>query len=207
MRSNRRKVVILSLLAVAIISAGWLFGIAPQISDASQANGRRLTVLSENATNEATLRKLKTDYVGMDGIRIQLSLLKVSVPSRQEISTLITELNSLANSNKVTVSSITVNEAKPYAQVAATTNSLITSNNFVVIPVQFSITGGYSNVLEFVHEVQVGSRLFLISNFSSTGATDAKAVAVRGTKSGPNSFQKVDATIGGYVYVLINGSK
>ena len=37
--------------------------------------------------------------------------------------------------------------------------------------------------------------------------TDAKAVAIRGNKSGPNVLQKVDATVGGYVYVLISGSK
>ncbi|MBI3430403.1 MAG: hypothetical protein HY050_10225 [Actinobacteria bacterium] len=209
----------LSLLIVVVVVAGWLIGIAPQLANASRANADREAVLKQNSTNEATLRKLKNDYVGIDEIRTQLALLKVSVPSSGEISTFVTELNSLANTNRVTVRSITVNDAKPYTPAAATsngaagtnnpptTNPRITSNNFIVIPVQFSVTGDYSNVLEFVHEVQVGSRLFLISNLSSTGATDAKAVVVRGNKSGPNAFQKVDATVGGYVYVLLGGAK
>ena len=220
MKSGRIRVIGLSILLVVVILAGWLIGIAPQLADASSANASRAAVLSQNATNEATLRKLKDDYAGIDGIRKELSTLKVAVPSSAEISTFVTELNTLANSHKITVRSITVNDAKPYTPVAApaanspagtnkppVTNPRITSSNFIVIPVQFSVTGDYSSVLDFVHEVQIGSRLFLISNLSSMGSTDAKAVAVRGKQSGPNVLQKVDATVGGYVYVLVDGQK
>lgn len=220
MKSGKTRLIALSLLLVVVIVAGWLIGIAPQLADASAANSSRVAVLSQNATNEALLRQLKADYVGIEGIRNQLSVLRAAVPASAEISTFVTELNTLAIANKVTVRSITVNDAKPYIPLAAApanssaesstplvTNPKITSTNFIVIPVQFSLTGNYSNVLEFVHEVQVGSRLFLISNLSSMGATDAKAVPVRGSKSGPNALQKVDATVGGYIYVLIGGTK
>lgn len=207
---------------MVVIIAGWLVGIAPQLADASSANANRANVLAQNVANEAILRKLKSDYVGIDVLRKELSVLKIAVPSSGEISTFVTELNTLANTHKVIVRSITVNDAKPYTPVAPaavtpgsgtsvastpiTTNPRITSSNFIVIPVQFSVTGDYSRVLDFVHEVQVGPRLFLISNLSSMGATDAKAVTSRG-QSGPNPLQKVDATVGGYVYVLLDGQK
>lgn len=216
------RVVALIVLLVVVIIAGWLVGIAPQLADASSANANRANVLAQNVANEAILRKLKLDYVGIDALREELSLLKIAVPSSGEISTFVTELNFLANTHKVTVRSITVNDAKPYTPVAPaavtpgsgtseastplTTNPRITSSNFIVIPVQFSVTGDYSRVLNFVHEVQVGPRLFLISNLSSMGATDAKAVT-SGGQSGPNILQKVDATVGGYVYVLLDGQK
>lgn len=208
MISDRIKIVVLSLLLALVTAAGWLVGIAPQLADASGTNANRAAVLSQNAINEAALRKLKVDYAAISEIRAQLSALRVSVPASGEFSTFVTELNLLANSHKVTVRSITVNEAKPYTPVAGpATNPRITSNNFIVVPVQFSVTGDYSSVLNFVHEVQVGARLFLISNLSSMGATDGKAVAVHGNKSGPNVLQKVDATVGGYVYVLIGERK
>ena len=220
MKSSRVKVVALSLLMAVVIVAGWLIGIAPELSDAATANRNRAAVLSQNMASEVKLRKLKQDYVGIDEFRKQLSILKVSVPASGEISTFVTELNTLANRQKVTVRSITVNDAKPYTPVAApaantpggssnppTTNPRITSSNFIVVPVQFSVTGDYSSVLEFVHEVQVGVRLFLISNLSSTGATDGKAVAINGKKSGPKVLQKVDAMVGGYIYVLLDRAK
>lgn len=216
------RVVALIVLLMVVIIAGWLVGIAPQLADASSANANRANVLAQNVANEAILRKLKSDYVGIDALRKELSVLKIAVPSSGEISTFVTELNTLANTHKVIVRSITVNDAKPYTPVAPaavtpgsgnsvastpiTTNPRITSSNFIVIPVQFSVTGDYSRVLDFVHEVQVGPRLFLISNLSSMGATDAKAVTSDG-QSGPNPLQKVDATVGGYVYVLLDGQK
>lgn len=209
----------LSFLLVVVVIVGWLVGIAPQLADASSANANRAAVLAQNAANEAILRKLKADYVGIDGFRKELSILKVAVPSSAEISTFVTELNQLANTHRVTVRSITVNDAKAYAPAApapgggtsgasipVTTNPRITSSNFIVIPVQFSVTGDYSKVLDFVHEVQVGSRLFLISNLSSVGETDAQAVTSIG-ESGPNALQKVQATVGGYIYVLLDGQK
>lgn len=214
MKSSRARVVVLSLLLVVVIIAGWLVGIAPQLADAASANARRVAVLNQNAANEVILRKLKADYVGIDELRKRLATLKVAVPASAEISTFVTELNSLANAHRVTVRAITVNDAKSYTPITSapggsseastpiTTNPRITSNNFVVIPVQFSLTGDYSRVLDFVHEVQVGPRLFLISNLSSMGATDAKAVTSDG-RSGPNILQKVDATVGGYIYVLL----
>lgn len=219
MKSSRMRSLALSFLLVVVIIAGWLVGIAPQLADASNANANRATVLTQNAANEAILRKLKTDYAGIDELRKELSVLKVAVPSSAEISTFVTELNQLANTHRVTVRSITVNDAKAYAPAAltpgngtseasipVTTNPRITSSNFIVIPVQFSVTGDYSKVLDFVHEVQVGPRLFLVSNLSSMGATDAKAVT-SGGQSGLNPLQEVDATVGGYVYVLLDGQK
>lgn len=202
-----------------MIIAGWLVGIAPQLADASSANANRAAVLKQNAANEVILRKLKADYIGIDGLRKELSVLKLAVPSSGEISTFVTELNQIANRHRVTVRSISVNDAKAYApavstpgggtseaSIPVTTNPRITSNNFIVIPVQFSVTGDYSKVLDFVHEVQVGPRLFLISNLSSMGATDAKAVTSN-RESGRNVLQKVQATLGGYVYVLLDGGK
>lgn len=220
MKSGRVKSLALTSLLIVVLIAGWLVGIAPQLADATSANANRTAVLAQNVANQAILRKLKSDYVGIDGLRKELSVLKVAVPTSAEISTFVTELNTLANTHKVTVRSITVNDAKPYAPVAPvattpgngtggantpiTTNPRITSSNFVVIPVQFSVTGDYSKVLDFVHEVQVGPRLFLVSNLSSMGATDAKAVT-RSGQAGPNPLQKVDATVGGYVYVILDG--
>jgi Tfp pilus assembly protein PilO len=86
--------------------------------------------------------------------------------------------------------------AAPTAPTAppAVTNSKITAANFIAIPIQLSLAGAYSNVLDFVNGLQMGPRLFLVTTFS-TSASSATAGA-----------GAVDATVGGFVYVVLDAN-
>lgn len=214
MNKNKTWVMGAVLAIVLIIGGGWLVGIRPQMSAIADANQKRATVQLQNATSQALLVKLRKDYEGIDKLNQQLNLLRVAVPSSAQISTFVTELNTLASSHQIIVKSISVSDAKPYSPSVATTgsaqsaatNSKITSANFILIPVQLSVSGPYAKVLDFVHQVQIGSRLFFVSMLSSSGSTDTKgtANAKRPTAATP---EKVDATIGGLVYVLLDSSQ
>jgi len=59
-------------------------------------------------------------------------------------------------------------------------------------------------VLDFVHDVQTGSRLFFVSTLTTTGSTTAAGVANAAKASKVVIPEKVDATVGGFVYVLLN---
>jgi Tfp pilus assembly protein PilO len=84
--------------------------------------------------------------------------------------------------------------AAPTAPVLVT-NSKITAANFIAIPVQLSIKGPYSNVLEFVRGLQTGPRLFLVTTMSTKPPGDKASAG------------SVDASVGGLVYVLLaNGA-
>lgn len=199
---------------VAIVGGGWLIGIQPQLTIIASANQNRANVEIQNATNEALLARLKKDYQGIDDLKKQLDSLRVAVPADAEMSTFVTELNTLASSHQITVKSITVSDAKPYTPAAtpsngtrqAGTNPKITAANFVVIPVQFSITGTYAKVLDFVHDVQTGPRLFLVATLSSTASVNSPGVATA-KKASATTRGTVDATIGGFVYVLLDSAK
>jgi Tfp pilus assembly protein PilO len=80
--------------------------------------------------------------------------------------------------------------AAPTAPVLVT-NAKITAANFVAIPIQLSISGPYSRVLDFVRGLQTGPRLFLVTTLTTTSPKDKPDV-------GP-----VDAEVGGLVYVLL----
>lgn len=197
---------------VVIVAAGWFIGVSPQLAVATSASNDRSNVMAANARNEILLAKLKRDYENIDALKNQVLTLQKSVPTSADISSFVTELNTLANARKVTLKSINVSDAKPYTpatQAAAKagasdpqTNPKITSTNFVVIPVQIGITGDYTKVLDFVNDVQQGQRLFLVSALSSMGATNSKGVKGSPTMSGGS--QKVDSSITGFIYVLLN---
>lgn len=214
MKKNRMWVLGSILVMMVTVGGGWLVGIAPQLAVAAHANSDRANVMSANTRNEILLAKLKRDYQNIDALNSQVSTLRESVPTSADISSFVTELNTLANARKVTLKSIAVSDAKPYtpttqassakSKTASTpqTNPKITSANFVTIPVQIAVTGDYGKVLDFVNDVQLGRRLFLVSTLSSMGATSSKGVKGSPTTSGGS--QKVDSSIGGYIYVLLN---
>lgn len=212
MSKNRLWLIGAALIMVVIAGGGWLIGIQPQLSAASLADQTRVNVEAQNAGHEALLIKLKKDYEGIEALKGQLAALRIAVPASAEMPSFVTELNSLAGSHNVTVKSITVADAKPYAPVPATgggtsntpANSRINAENFVAIPVQLAVTGPYANVLDFVHDVQTSARLFLVATLSTTGSTHSKGSVSRPTTSGPDT---VDATVGGFVYVLLDNGK
>lgn len=214
MNKNRMWVIGSILAIVATLAGGWVIGIAPQVSAAALANSQRLTLMQSNAKNEVLLAKLKRDYQNIDALKNEVVTLQKSIPTSADVSSFVTELNSLANARKVTLKSITVSDAKAYtptnqstpgksvASGSAQTNPKIGTKNFVTIPVAIGVTGDYGKVLDFVNDVQLGLRLFLVSALSTTGSTNSKGVKGNPTTSGGS--QKVDSTITGYMYVLLS---
>lgn len=68
-------------------------------------------------------------------------------------------------------------------------NPLISSSNLVTIPLEVGVKGGMSQVIDFVHRVQTGKRLFLVN-------------AIHGGSDGAAEAQ--DYSVSGYVYVVID---
>lgn len=64
------------------------------------------------------------------------------------------------------------------------TNPLVTPGNFVAIPVSIEFNGTSSAVLHFVHGLQSGDRLFLITELSTEPAADAASAQLLGKVSG-----------------------
>jgi Tfp pilus assembly protein PilO len=76
----------------------------------------------------------------------------------------------------------------PMAGMPPVTNTLISPANFAAIPVDLTVEGGYTNVLDFVEGLQTGSRLFLVTALSTAASTQGTGV---------------DGKISGLIYVLI----
>ena len=204
------------LLIIAIIAGGWFLEISPQRAITSNLNSERANVLALNSKNQLLLTQLKKEYQNIAPLKSQLDLLNRSIPPTANVSAFISELNSTANTYNVTIKSIVVSDAKPYAlaaQAPATngtkeppapdSNLKINSANFVIIPLQISISGKDADVLDFVNGIQKGQRLFLISTFTSAGSIGSNATSTIPpiSKKAPGL---VDASVGGFIYVLLD---
>lgn len=214
MNKSRFWVVAAILATVVTIAGGWFIGISPQLAAATSAKADRSQVMAANARNQILLAKLKRDYRNIDALKNQILTLQESVPPQADIPSFVTELNTLANARGVTLKSFSVSDAKPYTPIArnstgennlsgsAQTNPKITSNNFFPIPVQIAVSGDYGKVLDFVNDVQLGRRLFLVSALSSMGATNSKGAKGSPTTSGAGA--RVDSSVSGFIYVLLS---
>lgn len=75
------------------------------------------------------------------------------------------------------------------APVAGATTTEITPSNFAAFPLQVTVLGSYSQVLNFVARLQSGDRLFLVDGLNTVAA--------------PGEPGLVNATISGLVYSLV----
>lgn len=86
--------------------------------------------------------------------------------------------------------------AEPTAPVATApelvTDPQITAANFSSIPVTVTVKGSYEQARAFLGRLQQGSRLFLVTNFASSGSSEGGS-----TNAVPDQW-----TVGGLVYVL-----
>lgn len=88
------------------------------------------------------------------------------------------------------------------AALAPTPSPLVTAANFVSVPVSLTVDGSYGSVLDFLEGLQKGTRLVMVTTFSTTGAV-AGPVGDTTEAAAPASSDQVTAKISGLLYVLL----
>jgi len=212
--------VIAALSAVVVVVLGFVVGVQPQLSAASTAEEQTGSVGEQNDAIRATIAQLQADQADLSGHQAELATLQAAVPATASLSAFIDSVNALAGSSSVTVSGLTTADAVAYLPAPAAvvpeaaaptegataapvapappvapelvTDPLVTSSNFSYVPVSVTVTGSYSQALEFLSQLRAAERLFGLTAFASAGESSGS------TGSGvPDSW-----TVTGNVYVL-----
>lgn len=196
-----------AVLAMAVIVLfGFLVGVQPQLAAAATAHENAAAARAKNAASANGLAVLKRDYATLDVLKQQRDALRQAIPSGTDMSSFIAEIHSLEVANGVSLTAFTVTDGQAYlpakaaapaapgaeapaASPAAASSAGVNSKNFTLMPIQLTVTGQYGKVLDFVHGLQTGTRLMLVTTYSSS------AVAA-------GSSPDVSASIGGFAYVL-----
>jgi Tfp pilus assembly protein PilO len=266
MDRNRLWMLGAAVLICAIAVLGWLLGIAPKLSEASAANTERANVEVQNATYHNQLAALKTQFENIGDLKSKLAGLREAVPAEPEIPALIGQLGAIGQQHEVTLTSIIVSDAQPYAPevraapapveatpagttaapaagapaagteaaaadtgaaaastpaapaapappatpvvpVSAEAQARVTAGNFVAVPISLSVAGGYDNVLAFIEGLQKGTRLAMVTTFTTSAADPSAAPAAVGENGTPPAgTDRVTATISAFVYVVLDTS-
>ncbi|QQD76022.1 type 4a pilus biogenesis protein PilO [Curtobacterium sp. YC1] len=195
MNRNRLSLVVALVAIGAVLAGAWFLGVQPQLAQAADHSTQQTDIDATNARNRAELARLEKASEELGATKAELDVLRASVPSTPSTAALLTQLNNAAGASGVTVTAITIGDAKAYDPVAAApasepspsttatptaeptpsapaplTDPAVTGANFVVIPVTAAVKGSYDQALAFTKAVQSGQRLFLVTGIASTSS-------------------------------------
>lgn len=189
------------LLIAAVVSAvvllmGWFVGISPKLDEMNAANEQRANVEAQNVGYQTTIDQLKKDSDQLDTFKDDLKELQVQLPPDGELSTFLGQLHDLEVKSGVQLTSFSANTGVPFSSVPNGTDTvqspLVNEENLIVISVELKVTGTREQVLNFVQDLQLGERLFLVNTLNLQVGSDAE--------------QGYTGSISGFVYVLVDPS-
>ena len=178
MNGNRIWVFVTALLAVGAVALSWFLGASPLLAHAAATDTERAGVEAVNASKLAELQEMKLQFADLENLTEELQALRGSIPGAVDTDYVAALLSQFQASSGAVVSLVTFGEAIQYGIPVAgegettaapapasgpqATGSLATS--LYTVPVTITFNGvGIANVMEFVRQMQTGSRLFLVT--------------------------------------------
>lgn len=196
---NRMWAIISVMVAAAILAGGWFIGAAPLLAAKGAAEAQLAAAQQTNQQHVATLQALKAASEDLPALMKRAKELEAAIPSNLESSPLITAINALAEETGVTITAIRIEDGVSYQVPAADgsqegapnplTDARITGDNFVLVPLSLEVVGALPNVMAFIHGIQTGERLVLVTKLDT--AVDGEGATT------------YTSTISGTTYVLV----
>jgi hypothetical protein len=118
--STRLWVIGAAILMVAILALGYFVGVSPKLAEASAAAAQMQQADSQNASEQATVDKLRGEYNNMSALTAKLATLQLAIPSTPDGNGMVQEISAAASQSGVQFTSITFGEPVPFASSAST---------------------------------------------------------------------------------------
>jgi Tfp pilus assembly protein PilO len=210
MEKNRIFLIGAVLAMAVIVLFGFLIGVQPQLAAAAAAQENAAAARAKNAASANVLAGLKRDYATLDVLKQQRDALRKAIPASTDMSSFIAEIHVLQVDHGVALTAFNVTDGQAYLPAKAATPATapaatpatapaatavpassagVTSKNFTLMPIQLTVSGQNAKVLNFVHGLQTGTRLMLVTTLSISPVA-------------AGSSSEVSASIGGFAYVL-----
>jgi Tfp pilus assembly protein PilO len=208
------------LVTSVIVVLGVLLGIQPQLESMNAAQMSRAAVEVTNAEHVALLARLKHDFKNIDTLSTTAQVLAESVPSGSAMPELVDELDAHAVQAGLTLTGMSVSEARAYVPVVpvaavpsadaaapveapAAEAGLVTTGTTPVATTTTEITA--SNFAAFPLKVNVKGSYAQVLAFVARLQSGSRLFLVDGlnTVTVDGEPDVVNATISGLVYSLV----
>ena len=181
--SNRIWILAAAVICIAVIGLGYFVGVAPKLTEASQADAERVAIDQQNAIYESDLAALIEQFENIDAIRAELEVLQRSLPADDGGEQFIRQLDVAAAANAVAITEYLQETPVVYGDFAAEAVASpeaaapLSGGTLLGIPFTLKVTSASPDALfAFLGDVQAGERLFVVSKLDLVSAAEGKAV-------------------------------
>ncbi|HEX4392382.1 MAG TPA: hypothetical protein VH084_12720 [Mycobacterium sp.] len=231
MNSDRLWVIAAVAVMVVIAIGGWFVGVSPIVAQGAAADSQTASINQANSANQAKVALLKKQFAHIAKFQNKLDKLRLSIPEQTQASAFLAEVNALCQKDSVTLASLTIASSTIYQAPTTKTTSADSSTTstatptptptpstptatpgsttgasagqLVQIPVQITVGGSISQVVDFMGDVQLAARLYLAAgsglSYSPTDGTYQGSLTgflftLQGTSDQPNATTPTDTS-------------
>jgi len=171
--NNRILILATAVFSIGILALGWFIGVSPRLTELSSNAASLVSTQEQIRQYEADLAVLKTQYEDIDTVRAELEQLRASLPVDGDFPDLMRQIEQLATASAVSIKDYSL--ATPIVYGAAegettpATGSEISGGTLLAIPLSITVDGANAEtVFAFIKSMQLGQRLFLVTDFTLT---------------------------------------
>jgi hypothetical protein len=169
-----------ALAAVIIVAAGWFLFISPKLSSASSMRSQTSSTEFQNTVLQAKTNQLRNESKNIGDLKSQLQTALAGLPTDSGLPQFTTEVSSIAATNAVKVTSITVGgltAAAPGGAAPATpATGVATAGSVYALPVTILSTGPMPHQLAFITGIENGARRVLVNSTQVSVAAGAGSI-------------------------------
>lgn len=208
------------LVMVALLGAGYFFGVKPQAAKVKSVKAETTTQAAANKDLRGEIQLLQKQAAGVIGQQNRLRQIAAILPNNPALPRLVRSLSTITEKSGVDLTSVapgpltglkdadapaalkssTAAETEPKVEAeAAKPRRVVTpSSGLSEMPVTLVFTGEFSKIQLFLSKIETLDRAFVVDSLAVAPAADASAAGAAGAKKAINPL---GVTIIGRVFV------
>lgn len=181
MMTTRDRLVLMGLVALGLLAAGWLLVVSPERDKAAQLQSQVSGAKSQLATAQGQLAEAQSDETQYSTAYASIVRLGQAVPADQQVPSLVYELDQASNGKNVEFNSITSTSAgasSPSAPAAGAAGAATAaaSTGFTQMPFTFIFEGTFVDLYHLLNQVQG----FTVQTASGTVHVSGRLLTIQG---------------------------
>jgi hypothetical protein len=203
--TTRDRMVLIGIVVVAIVGAGWMLVVSPERKQAASLDSKVSAAQSQLSTAQGEVNSARSAQAKYASAYASVVSLGKAVPAGQEVPSLIYQLSQATQERDVQFNSITSGGGSSSSS-AAPASTAATAAGFTDMPFTFIFGGGYFDLERLFRE------LTSFTNHSSTGGLEVsgRLLTIQSVKLSPEAIKTggqptLTGTISATAYVLPPG--
>jgi Tfp pilus assembly protein PilO len=158
--TTRDRLVLMGLVVLAVLGAGWLMVVKPERKKASEVQAQVSSARSSLSSAQDELSQARAAETRYTQAYASIVRMGKAVPPGQEVASLVYELDQASGHRNVSFESITSSEASS----SSTSTPAVASAGFQQLPFTFSFSGSFDDLAQL---------LARLDNFTTSGSRGA----------------------------------